>query len=156
MKDLEGRIAMALERIGKGIEALKASPVEGAGPDAEGMQKDLEEERAAREAAEKAQNAQRQRIVQFKRWVKGLKEEIAQRDREIARLKAVNTELRVTSRALRGANAEGLGNALLINKAMEAELDALNSLRDSDRSELDTIIREIETLVDLRENKEDA
>ncbi len=151
--ELEQRIAAALDRVESGLAALSGG---GAQPS------DAEEAASLREAleAERAVNAQLEARVQAIREkqerlvgtleaeVGRLRREMHRQEAEVARLKRVNAQLRQNNRALREANRKGVGDAALINTALEAELDALREVRDADRAELDTIIGELRPLVE--------
>ena len=151
--ELEQRIAAALDRVESGLAALSGG---GAQPS------DAEEAASLREAleAERAVNAQLEARVQAIREkqerlvgtleaeVGRLRREMHRQEAEVARLKRVNAQLRQNNRALREANRKGVGDAALINTAMEAELDALREVRDADRAELDAIIGELRPLVE--------
>jgi chromosome segregation ATPase len=151
--ELEQRIAAALDRVESGLAALSGG---GAQPS------DAEEVASLREAleAERAVNAQLEARVQAIREkqerlvgtleaeVGRLRREMHRQEAEVARLKRVNAQLRQNNRALREANRKGVGDAALINTAMEAELDALREVRDADRAELDAIIGELRPLVE--------
>ena len=66
--------------------------------------------------------------------VVALRNELQANNQSGEKLKTVNGTLRRNNRALRDANAKGVGDADLINSAMMAELDALRVVHDSDRS----------------------
>ena len=57
------------------------------------------------------------------------------------RLKLVAETLTATCAQLRDLNAQGVADADRVNDAMTAEIDALRTMRDSDRGELNAIIR---------------
>lgn len=152
--ELESRITAALERIGKSADALRAAPAEVAPAEDEGaiarLTEALEAEKTANAQLEERVKAirdkQESQIAQLEARLAKLTARAGGAEAEIERLRRVNAELRSNTTALRAANAEGLGDAHLINKSMQAELDALRTLRDGDRSELDEIIAELEPL----------
>jgi hypothetical protein len=82
----------------------------------------------------------------------GLNARIGAAEAEVERLRAVNDQLREANRALRAANAEGVGDAALINESMQAELEALRALRDSDRAEMDGLIADLTPLTEENAN----
>jgi chromosome segregation ATPase len=151
LSELEGRITAALERVGRGIEALSKQPEVPALDEAEvtRLKEALEAEKAANDQLE-----ERLRAVHDKHegYLASLGARAGEAEAEVERLRKVNAKLRQTNRALRAANAEGLGDASLINDAMAAELDALRALRDSDRAELDGLIAELTPLTEERAN----
>ena len=69
-----------------------------------------------------------------------LRDRNAQIEAELDGLKRVTAELRRLNADLRDANAQGLGDAHLINRSMSAELDTLRTQRDSDRAEIDAVL----------------
>lgn len=152
--ELESRITAALERIGKSADALRAAPAEVAPAEDEDaiarLTEALEAEKTANAQLEERVKAirdkQESQIAQLEARLAKLTARAGGAEAEIERLRRVNAELRSNTTALRAANAEGLGDAHLINKSMQAELDALRTLRDGDRSELDEIIAELEPL----------
>jgi hypothetical protein len=158
MEELQTRIARALDRITRGVEAWE--PDVPSGPEAEPVAPDAtvsgspsppdDDERARlREALEDEQlaNAQlneRLRALQDRRdsesaglreQVAAQREAIAQLDPELQRLRQANEALRTTSEALREANAQGVGEPHLINKAMLAELESLRAARAAEAKE---------------------
>lgn len=145
LQELEGRIASALERVGRGVEAL------GKVPEAPPVDEELVARLRESLEAEKTANAQLEERVRAIRarqdeQVEAVNARADAAEAEVERLRAVNAQLREANAALRAANAEGLGDAEAINAGMVAELDALRALRDSDRAELDSLISELEPL----------
>lgn len=151
LSELEGRITAALERVGRGVEALSKQPEAPAADEAEAtrLKEALEAEKTANDQLE-----ERLRAVHGKLEgeLASLGARASAAEAEVERLRAVNAKLRQTNRALRAANAEGLGDASLINGAMAAELEALRALRDSDRAELDGLIAELTPLTEESAN----
>ena len=72
---------------------------------------------------------------------------LAQFDQDLQRLRAANDQLRDVNAALRDANAEGVGEPHLINKAMLAELEGLRAARNADAAEADAILGKLEPLL---------
>lgn len=158
--ELQNRIAAALDRIGRGAEALasrQATPAEPSGEaasDAEvaALKEALEAEKMANAQLEARVTAIREKqdgmLAQLEARVARLTARADSAETEVDRLRKVNQQLRENNEALRAANAEGLADAHLINKSMQAELEALRTLRETDRSELDAIIGELTPLVE--------
>lgn len=149
--ELEQRVITALERIGSGTRsltsALKAAEDAGGKPDDAALaavQEALEAERVANAQLEERVKAIREKqdgqVEQLETRVGDLTTRLKQAESELARLKQVNAQLRDNNAALRQANSQGLGDAHLINKSMQTELEALRILREADRTELDEII----------------
>ncbi|PVA12078.1 hypothetical protein DC366_02355 [Pelagivirga sediminicola] len=155
---MQGRIMAALDRIGQGLDGLT---VDTGDTEIEGLRQQLEDEalanaqleervkklneraRAAEEAmraAEEARTAEtsgqagreQERVAALKRL-----------DGELQSLRAANQQLRDNNKALREANAEGVAEPHLINKAMMAELDGLRAARAADRAEMDVLLVEL-------------
>lgn len=151
LSELEGRITAALERAGRGIEALSKPPETPVVDEAQvaRLKEALEAEKTANDQLE-----ERLRAIRDKQesQLASLHARIGAAEAEVERLSAVNAELRQSNRALRAANAEGLGDAALINDALQAELEALRALRDSDRAELDGLIAELTPLTEESAN----
>ena len=59
----------------------------------------------------------------------------------------MNAQLRSNNTALRKANAAGVGDAGLINRAMEAELNGLRAAQMADREELAAVLEELKPLI---------
>lgn len=162
--ELERRITAALERIGKGVEGLVSqapaatdAPMSGAVAD-EGalieiarLNDALDEERMAN-----AQLAERLRVVRDKdaRTLSDLQDQVAaltgQIDAqalEMQRSRQTVIQLRDTLRALRESSEAGLPDPGLINKAMQAELEAVTRLRAAEMAELDDILGALSPLL---------
>ncbi|MGB8621487.1 MAG: hypothetical protein WCD16_01595 [Paracoccaceae bacterium] len=161
ISELERRISAALERIGAGAEALAAARAKAAeeaaatqpaqeDPQLAEMRDALEAEKTANAQLEERVKAirdkQESQVAHLEERVARLTARSAEVEAEVERLRRVNTKLRESNKALREANAEGLGDAHLINTAMQTELDALRVQREADRSELDQIIGELAPL----------
>lgn len=151
LSELEGRITAALERVGRGVEALSKEPGAPAVDEAQvtRLKEALEAEKTANDQLEERLRAVRDK---HEAELSGLGARASEAEAEVERLRKVNAKLRQANRALRAANAEGLGDASLINDAMAAELEALRALRDSDRAELDGLIAELTPLTEESAN----
>jgi len=153
--ELERRITAALKRIDAGVDAMAKVPADG-GADGGG-----DEVTALKEAleVEKNTNAQlEERVAAIKdkqeTLVKDLEGKIADlaatvtlQKTDAERLLMVNAQLRESNEELRTANEGGVGDAGMINKAIQAELDALHATRKSDLAELETIMDELKPLI---------
>ncbi|AXT34305.1 hypothetical protein D1820_04565 [Phaeobacter sp. LSS9] len=81
-------------------------------------------------------------------------EDIAQQNETLLRLDATlqelrqsNDQLRASNAALREANAAGVGDAALINSALQADIDALTAARASDQAEVNAVLAKLEPLL---------
>ena len=152
IEELQRRITAAMDQVAYGLERLGAAPA--AGPDEETLRA-LEEERTVNaqlqervralrekhEAGQAAQEALRARVD-------GAQEKISSLDVELQRVRRANNQLAEACKALREANAEGVGEAHLINKAMLAELEALRAARAADVAEARVILSSLMPLLD--------
>ena len=137
--ELSSRIVAAMDRVAGGIETLGQASAR----ETEALRMALEEERQV-----SAQLAERVRVL-------GDRE--AQRAATNARLDALDLEvqrcreaqeiLAAACEALRAANAEGLGEADLINAALAAEVESLRALRDVERLEAEEIMAGLEPIL---------
>lgn len=171
--ELERRITAALERIGRGLDSLSA----GTGAEAAAAPGTSEELRArdaeiadlrAELAAERAAGAQlseRVKAVKEKQetGVAALERKVADMTRqldvqglELQRMKKTNVHLRETIRILREAMQEGLAEPHLINKSMQAELEALRASRAAEMAEMDEILSGLEPLLGRSAPRETA
>ena len=72
------------------------------------------------------------------------------------RLRRANAQLSESCEALRNANAEGVGEPHLINKAMLAELEGLRAARSVDAAETRAIIASLTPLLEAAAESEEA
>lgn len=146
--ELERRISAALERIGQGLDVLTApqEEVEPPPPDTteiDGLRVQLQEERFAnaqlleRLRALKERDASQQAQVQEK--MEKLTRQLDVQGLELQRMRRTTIGLRDQLRQLREAQAAGLAEPHLINKAMLTELEALRATRLTEIAELDEI-----------------
>ncbi|CAM9972660.1 MAG: hypothetical protein CMF72_23805 [Mameliella sp.] len=79
---------------------------------------------------------------------------LAALDAELQKLRAANEELMAANAALREANAQGVGEPELINRGMEAELEALRAARSAEAAETGAVLDALTPL--LAEAAEDG
>lgn len=150
---LEGRITAALERIGKGVDRLSATPRPPApatpapppAPDAN-LRAQLEEEKSLT-----AQLQDRLRMAKEKEPKGDLQDKIDRLTQqldvqglELQRMRRTATALREQLAALRAAQLSGVTEPQLINKSLITELDALRALRLTEVAEMDEILGALE------------
>ena len=145
---LEARLTAALERIGAGLDGLgRDGAVRGDGD----LQAQLDEERTANaqlEARVEALSArQAGRLAELERKVEDQRGQIAALDRELSSLRESNADLREVNAQLRSTAADGVASPELINRAMMAELDALQAQRQAEAAEVDAILSELKPLL---------
>lgn len=146
--ELQGRITAAMDRIAKGVDTIaKAGPVQ----DPETVQA-LADERVANEQLRARVRALKTRadaeMADMRAEVEESQARMGQLDVELQRVRRANQQLQETSVALREANAEGVGDADLINKAMLAELEGLRAARAADVAEAGAILAALTPLVE--------
>lgn len=160
--ELERRLTAALERIGSGVEAMRASaseaaPVVDAGELAD-LKTALEDEKLAN-----AQLEERLKSIHRKNdaRIAALETDLSDRsaamqalDGELQRLRAANAQLRENNAALRDANAEGVAEPHLINNSLRAELEALRATRAADIAEADAILGALGPIVENARQQE--
>ncbi|MES2914602.1 MAG: hypothetical protein V4753_05720 [Pseudomonadota bacterium] len=149
--ELEKRIAAALDRIGKGVDRLamqpRAATAAGAAPPADAaLRAQLEEEKALTAQLQARLRAAKDREAKgdLQEKVDRLTQDLDVQGLELQRMRRVNASLREQLETLRTAQAKGLSDPGLINKAMLAELEALRAMRLSEMAEMDEILAALE------------
>lgn len=147
ISEYERRITAALDRAAQALDKLSA----GEGGDTEALKSELEAERVANQQLEERVRAiketQDETVKQLEATVADLKKALAARDAEMQQLRSVNEELRTSNGALRAANAEGVGDAELVNSAMVTEIESLRAARAAERAEIDEILATLEPVL---------
>ncbi len=172
MSDLapvEKRLSVALERIARQIEKGAAAPkvargsVFGLGarpepqPDPEqaatilSLREALEKERAANaqlsDRVHQVKQRQETTIAQLERRLARLTEQLDLQSLEMLRLKKANSKLIEANAGLRDAQVEGFPDAVLVNKSISAELEALQAERRAEMAEMEEILAELKPLI---------
>ncbi|KPU84585.1 hypothetical protein JI58_02900 [Marinosulfonomonas sp. PRT-SC04] len=152
--ELERRIMAALERIGTGVDGLEASATTATEESDDGsaaLKDALEAEKLANAQLEERVNAIKQKqettVKEMQEQIKSLTTDLIQKENDSKKLLNVNAQLLESNDALRKANESGVGDAHLINKAMQTELESLRTTRKADLAELETIMAELKPLV---------
>jgi hypothetical protein len=147
ISELEGRITAALERIGKGLDRLTAAPRAAAAPVVDStLRAQLEEEKSltAQLQARLRASKERESKGDLQAKIDRLTQELDVQGLELQRMRRTNAALRDQLSALRAAQAEGVTEPQLINKAMAVELDALRALRLTEIAEMEEILSALE------------
>ena len=153
---LQGRILAALERASRGVDKLALAK-----DDVPDLGQELEAERQAnaqltervknlndRLESEKSDLQTRLSDAEAKLAKVSVAEiQMAKLDMELQQVRRANTQLAEACAALRDANAEGVGDATLINQSVVAELDALHAARSADVAEANAILSVLTPLV---------
>lgn len=144
IEEFQSRIMAALDRVAQGVDSL------GVG-DSEALRQALEEEQEANAQLNERVRDLGERQDRALEALEAKAQQAAKRmeaiDLELQRLRRANTQLSEACDALRAANAEGVGDPHLINKAMMAELEALRAMRQAERAEADEIIAALTPLL---------
>jgi len=148
IEELQRRITAAMDQVAFGLDKLGTGAT---GPDPETLQQ-LEDERTANaQLQERVRSLRSKSDAEIATLRAGLDEgdaRMAQLDVELQRVRRANAQLSDACAALREANAEGVGDPHLINKAMLAELEALRAARAADVAEASTILSSLQPLVE--------
>lgn len=150
--ELERRLAVALDRIARGLDRMAAAaPAARPDPEVARLREALEAERA-----EKAQLAERVKAIkerqethvgQLERRLSRLTEQADVQGLELQRLKKALIQLREANRLLREAQEAGVADPAAINRSLQAEVEALRAARTAEIAELDEILAELRPLV---------
>ncbi len=150
---LEKRITAALERIGKGVDRLAsapraaaaAAPAPAPAPDL-ALRAQLEEEKTLTAQLQERIRVMKERESQgsLQEKIERLTQQLDVQGLELQRMRRTAATLRDQLAHLRQAQAAGVTEPHLINKAMLAELEALRATRMTEMSEMDEILAALE------------
>ena len=147
ISEFERRITAALDRASQAMDSLSA----GEGGDTSALTAELEAERVANQQLEERVRAIKEKqettVAGLENEVARLKEALEARDGELQQTRSVNDALRQSNASLREANAQGVGDADLVNSAMVTELESLRAARAADRSEIAEILATLEPVL---------
>jgi chromosome segregation ATPase len=160
IEHLQGRILAALERASRGADKLAVAKAEV--PD---LSEELAQERAVNAELSEQVTALKKRLEDETAHLRAelataqarnnsaaaAQAQTEKLDLEIQRVRRANAQLADACAALRAANAEGVGDADLINASLQAELDALYAARRADVAEADAILSVLTPLVPTAE-----
>ncbi len=145
------RIGAGVERLGAGLPGVDAQSAAQAGQIAQ-LQAALDAERAARVAADAALNdMQSPTFVEPSAEVDRLTRQLDAQGLDNQRLRSSVAQLREDLRRLREAAEGTLSDASLVNRAMQAELEALRAVRASETTEMADILSALAPLVEAEE-----
>ena len=171
ISELERRISFALERIEKGVERMRVAPPpaleapEAAEPAEAVPAADPAElaeltEALATERAANAQLSERVRAIREKQetTLSALEKKLGAATRaldaaqaENARLKRANADLIAANETLVASGSEGAG--ALVNRVMQAELEALRAARSAEEAEVQDILASLEPVLAAAETR---
>lgn len=145
---LESRLTAALDRIRSGVEGLGTSSADDGSA---ALEAQLTEERTANAQLEERVRALKERqdnkIAELEARVASYRKQMAGLDAELQKLRTSNADLRDMNAKMRAAVADGLAEPELLNRALMAEVDALQTQRSADATEVDAILAELKSLV---------
>lgn len=157
IEEFQRRIAAALDRIGQGLEG-RAGGAEA--DEVAALRQQLEDERLAsaqlEERLRKLKARQEAAQAEAEASREATAKQLAKMDTDLQALRQANRRLRDNNAALREANAQGIADPHLINKAMMAELEALRASRATDRAEAEVILSELGRVLDEADGGEET
>ena len=163
ISELEQRITSAFTRIVAGVEALSVAAPPTHPPDSAdvaNLQAELDEERMAH-----AQLNERVKVLRdhdtmgqqvLRAEVERLTRQTDTQGLDMQRLRSSVTQLREDLRRLREAAEQGMADPGLINRAMQAELEALRATRAAEAGEMTEILAALGPIVDAEETRAHA
>lgn len=134
LKELETRLAAAMDRLQDGIAGMEA------GGDTGKLEEELAAERAAKDELADS-------LADLESGFAVTRDRMADLDQELQRLREVNAQLEDNNRALREACATGQVDAALINKAMLTELESMKAARATEQAEAAATLAALEPLL---------
>ena len=152
--ELEQRIAAALGRIGAGVQRLVGvtdAPSAAQAQEIAYLQAALDSERAARVAADAALYDLQLPGHAPSTEIDRLTRQLDAQGLDNQRLRSSVAQLREEVRRLREAAEQGTTEAALINRAMQAELEALRAARASETTEIVDILATLGSIVEAEE-----
>lgn len=167
ISEYEERIAAALSRMRRGVETLANAaaavvppPAKADGEDAAPDQSDeiaalkarLDDEqmvnRQLEERLKGVKDRQDQIVSRLEAEVARLKGQFQSFDTDLERLRQTNADLRDMAARLRESIEDEVVDAEMVNRALKAELDALEATRAADRAEIEAILAELRPIIE--------
>ncbi len=147
--ELERRITDALARIDAGVDTLGQGAASDGSGDAAALQEALEAEKAANAQLEERvaaiKDKQETLIKDLEKQISDLTATVARQEEDAKTLIALNNELREAAETRQATSGDK--DAELVNKALQTELEALQTARKADLAELETIMTELKPLI---------
>ncbi|MCC1482032.1 hypothetical protein [Roseibaca sp. Y0-43] len=152
IKQMESRLARALDRISAAAGKLSAAPAAPAGDgDSAALQAALEAERAKTAQLTERVNAVRQRqdssVASLERRLARMTEQLDLQSLEMLRLKKANSKLIEANRQLREGVEAQVVEPSAINRSLVAELEALRAERAAELAEMEDVLGELKPLM---------
>ncbi len=157
--ELERRLSAALDRIRIGLAAQASAPKAGVSVDTadlearvERLQVELAAEKQAvadLEARVKTlKERQESKIADLSAAAEAAKSQVIALAADLQALRETHAEVRVTSDRLRSAAETGVVEPELINRAMQAELEALRAERQTDAAEIAAVLAALAPIIE--------
>lgn len=141
ISELERRLSAALERISKASAARAEAGLQTALDSEKATNAELEERVAALKDRQDGQ------VAKLTARVASQQDQLLKLDAELQQLRASNAQLRELNGQLRETVTTGLAPEL-IDKAVTAEIEALQAQRSADAAEVDAILAELQPLIE--------
>lgn len=154
MSDIDGlgsRISVALDRIRQGLDTLERPSLDEDGAATNVEMKLLEEQNANAQLEERVRSLkamQDTKLDGLEDRVAAQREQLVVLDKELQRLRQSNADMREINAQLRSAVSESVSSPELLNRAMMAEIEALNAQRAAEAAEVSAIITELKPLIE--------
>lgn len=157
--DIEQRIAYALERIGKGLDAWPepASPQQAMADDAgtsievDVLKAELEAERVVNaqltERVRAIKDKQETHLATLERKVIALTQQLEQQGAELQRQRVMNASLTGANQRLSIMVREGMDDPSELDAALATELEAMRLARSAEIAEMEEIMAELKPLI---------
>ena len=157
--ELEERLAAALDRISTGLANVPVHHAPAEAPAAnDDLQIALDDERMLtaqlNERLRAVKEKETQAQAQFNAQLDQMAAQLDAQGAELKRMRNTTVQLREVLHILREASSQGLSDPQLVNRAMQAELDALRATRLTEVAQMDEILAELAPLIE--EVREDA
>mgnify|MGYP001033395703 CR=1 FL=1 len=157
ISEFEERITSALERIGRAVAVAEERAATGSGGGGiasdemeaeigrlnEALETEKETNAQLEERVKAIHEKQNTHVVALEAEVETLRRQIYELEGAMSGLRHANDTLRANNAALREANAAGVGEPDLINAGLAADVQALESVRATERVELDGVIADL-------------
>lgn len=154
--ELQRRLGAALERIDDGLGGLSAPAADTGEDHAAALEAERAETARLRDEIAALEARHAGQLQEARTALESAQDLLTGVEKDRNRLKAATEALSEAARSLRDANAKGVSNAELINDSALVEIDALKTMRHSDRTELEALMRLVAPVVKSERESSDA
>lgn len=155
--ELERRLTAAMDRIARGVDGIGGAGTADA-DELAALKQALEDERLVTAQLEERVRTlharEEEATAALQAELDSTRNAMQRLDSELQRLRKANEQLRDSVAQLSEANAAGVAEPHLINKAMLAELEVLRAARAADVAEADAIMATIAPLLSEEEGED--